>query len=130
MVLDNCNVDVEIRYVQIKRTYEGLLLGRPNEEMNAEIIEELRIKFFKERWAKVYVPTPTTTVEEDGVVRLPCSVIMAELRTWEITEHFEGRELSVILFTDKNAFKEPLEKIILEQIHDIDWYKHSIPWTI
>ena len=60
----------------------------------------------------------------EGNSLLPQFCIRAWFKSKE-TRHGDGTELVVILYTDRNPYKESIEDILFEKIHDLNWLELS-----
>ena len=112
---------VVIRGINIGFTYEGLLLGSHNDELNQDTIND-EIKKASQLWGglKTHIIMPETT-ERDGVRFIGSWCVKVWLLSTWAQSNFDITELCVIFFTDRDVFKESFEEIVYEQVKNLKW---------
>lgn len=127
--------DIHLQSISLSHTYGGLLCSTPNEQINANIIAEIREEFE----GACYVIKPKVTMlseydffdkvdhytKEKNVALLPAVKVTA------IFECYGGEEstfLHIAWFQDD--FSTAVPSCITDAIQDIDWYRHAIEFSL
>jgi hypothetical protein len=131
-----CGTEVFIQALYVDGTYSGLLCGHPSDELNDEMIQwaqESVQKLWNTR--KIHVVPPEVEVVEEEFdehkVKIPWmggNCIKVWLNSHE-AQRGDGTELVVIIFTNEDIYRKPLEEIIYEKIKDLDWNELSEEWS-
>lgn len=129
--------EIRVCQVHIYETYAGLLLGRPNPEINKRIIGEASEKALK--FGKpVYLIPPVLKYPDLPLIDpvqfpleaeeyLPSYVVLADLESFASEGNYDGRSLAVVLFADE-VFSGSINDIVDNAIKDLNWKEHSRLW--
>ncbi len=119
------------------RTYDGLLAGIPDKEINLPRVGELLDQARKLAVAgcEVFLIEPVLKVREldrggENVVeeRLPAISCAARFDSGALTPSGEPYS-SLVVAWFQEAFGVPTDGDILRQIADIDWERHAAEWN-
>lgn len=119
------------------RTYEGLLAGIPDKEMNqrriGDLLDEARRLAFA--GCNAFLIQPVVKVRElqrrgEKVVeeRLPAISCLARFDSTSLTTSDEPYS-SLVVAWFQEAFGLPADPDILGQIAGIDWERHAVEWN-
>jgi hypothetical protein len=105
-------------------TYDSLLEGRPNPELNKRIIDE-RLKASRLRaWDKLLLLTPETRTDDRGGVHLPPICCSAELMSSPMNQEMHGSSLTVVWFAPP-FFAEPLTSFVEKSLKEVPWEQNA-----
>ena len=105
-------------------TYDSLLEGRPDAELNKRILEE-RLRASRLRGGdKQFVLTPETRTDDHGGVHLPPICCSAELMSSPIDREMHGSALTVVWFATP-FFNEPLASFVERSLKDVPWEQNA-----
>jgi hypothetical protein len=105
-------------------TYDSLLEGGPNAELNKRIIDE-RLKASRLRaWDKLFLLTPETRADDRGGVHLPPICCSTELMSSPINREMHGSALTVVWFAPP-FFSEPLASFVERSLKDVPWEQNA-----
>jgi hypothetical protein len=105
-------------------TYDSLLEGRPNAEVNKRIIDEhFRASRFRD-WDKLFLLTPETRTDDRGGVHLPPICCCAELMSSPMKQQMHGSSLTVVWFAPP-FFAEPLASFVERSLKEVPWEQNA-----
>lgn len=119
------------------RTYEGLLAGIPDKEMNRRRIGDLLDEAQSLAFAgcSAFLIQPVVKVRElqrrgEKVVeeKLPAIACLARFDSSALTASGEPYS-SLVVAWFQEAFGLPTDSEILQQIADVDWDRHAVEWN-
>lgn len=128
-----CGSEVKIEAINADRTYAGLILGTPDEEMNQCIILHAQSsieKYWGTRKIHLVEPEIKQVPYGDREGTFPCLPKYC-LRVWLTSieaERGDGTELVVVIYTNEDIYEKPLSVLVYEKIKDIDWKTVSEEW--
>jgi uncharacterized protein (TIGR02996 family) len=118
----DCGRTVVVDTFYCHRTYIGLLEGRPNHQMNEELLKQARTRMHP-LWGerKTYLVPPVIDESDPEHPRLPPVCLTAWLTCFQpIKEPNAGSELVVVWF--RGEFEgEPMEQVIADGIRALRW---------
>jgi hypothetical protein len=118
----DCGRQVSLDAFDYSRTYAGLLDGRPNAEMNAQIIERA-ITAREESWGKrvIHQIPPNVDLRDPEHPILPPLLLRAWLVCHQpINSAFMGSELVVVWFADE-CHAEPIADVVFRAVRALPW---------
>ena len=119
----DCGRFVTVDAFYSQRTYSGLMLGRPNRQLNEEIISRCLTEMAP-LWGrrKVHVVPPTIKEPLTDHPALPHFRYTAWLECNEpLSKENHGSTLVVVWFRDEASEDEPLKKILYDGIRSLPW---------
>lgn len=117
----NCGVSVTVEALSLKRTYSGILEGKPHEIINRRIFQNAD---YPSEWGKRKV-LKLSPSEEDFHAELKPFMFSVWLDSLGFVDSkYDGADLVVIWFEDAPNDKS-LESCIADAVADLDWNKHA-----
>ncbi len=128
-------INIHLQSVSLSHTYGGLLCGTPREQMNDNIISEIKEGFEMDGF--VIMPNVTMVSEDDffgegstydnnkTVPLLPAVKVEA---LFECYEGDDSTFLNIIWFQDD--FSVTITSSIERAIQDIDWYRYACEYSL
>ena len=125
-----CGTRAKVTTLSQSLTYEGLLEGYPNRDLNAGLLEAFVQSTEKLNRHKPYLVIPTETPKSSEIadekkpwIELPRIKCQAYLFSRSFGEF--GSSLAVCWFQDEFAF--PIAPDVLEHLTGINWQSHAQP---
>jgi hypothetical protein len=104
-------------------TYDSLLEGRPDTEMNRQIVEEARAKAEQLFHAPPHLIEPEFREDERGTKWLPPVRYIADLMSTPVDPQRHGSALVVVWFGPA-CFDRPLREVVPAALSAIAWEQH------
>jgi hypothetical protein len=120
----DCGRQVSLDAFNYSRTYAGLLMGRPNAEMNAQIIEQA-ITEREESWGKraIHLIPPIIDLRDPEHPILPPVLLRAWLTCYQpVNSAFMGSELVVVWFADE-CHAESVAEVVFRAVRALPWVR-------
>jgi hypothetical protein len=118
----DCGREVSLDSFDYRRTYAGLLMGRPDAEINAEIIQGA-ITAHEKSWGEraVHLISPEVDLRDPDHPVLPPVLLRAWLVCYQpINPAFMGSELVVVWFAEE-CHAEPISEVIFRAVRALPW---------
>ena len=127
--------DIHLQSISLSHTYAGLLCGTPSEQINDNIIAEIREEFEK----AYYVIKPRVTMlseynffaKDDHYSREKTIPLLSAVKVEALFECYDGDEctrLPIVWF--QNDFSTAISTYIENAIQDIDWYRYACEFSL
>jgi len=127
--------DIHLQSISLSHTYAGLLCGTPSEQINDNIVSEIREEFKK----ACYVIKPRVTMlseydffdKGDHYSREKTIPLLSAVKVEALFECYDGDEstrLLIVWFQDN--FSTTVPRHIEDDIQDIDWYRYACEFSV
>lgn len=125
-----CGTDARITSLNQSATYEGLLEGYPNSDMNARLVQRMVADIEKRTGDKPYLiqPTETPKPQEFPIGRRPWMAlpsIECEASLYSSSFGEFGSSLTICWYQDDFAF--PIAPEVFDELRLTQWREHARP---
>lgn len=128
-------INIHLQSIALSYTYGGLMCGTPSEQINDNIITEIREEF--KRACFIIKPKITMVSEDDFFSKgdhyskektIPLLPVVKVESLLECYEGDKGSLLNIVWFQDEFSTTVPMH--IENAIQDIDWYRYASEFSL